>query len=401
VRQRQEPDVGCRRGSLRASGNPTRSRTAHRTCAAAAGLAVTVALVGCSTAASSRADVAAAVEADLTAFLEQADPYDKTRAVLVYHAGEPVLERYTGATEEDYWDLQSVTKSVIGTLIGIAIEQGHLDGVDQTLGELLPDHVDVMTPEVAAITLHEVLTHTAGMSPSPSPEAGVRYWESPDWVRTILADRAETTATTDGSFAYSNAGSHLLAAILVEATGRSVLDYARAALFGPLGIPSTPAFEPSVGDYDADPDGTLREYYESDFAWPVDPQGVHEGAALLRLRPVDLAAIGLLHLQNGQWDGEQVVPADWVAASTTRQADVATSAEDYGYQWWVTDVDDDAAYLARGYGGQLIAVVPERDLVVVVAAEFDLRDPLRNSTMLGDAAAAEAFRTWIAPHFAN
>lgn len=361
------------------------------------GLALTGTVVACSPEGASPTDVGAALEVDVDGYLETADPHDQTRAVLVYHEGEPVLERYTGATEEDYWDLQSVTKSVIGTLIGIAIEQGHLDGVDQTLGELLPDHADVMTPEVAALTLHEVLTHTGGLSFSPSPDSGLLYWESPDWVRAILADRAEA-GTTGGSFAYSNAGSHLLAAILVEATGQPVLEYARSALFDPLGIPSAPAFEPVVSE-DTDAAEAFQEYYEGDFAWPVDPQGVHEGSGGLRLRPVDLARIGLLYLDQGEWDGEQVVPADWVAQSTTAQVDVPASAEDYGYQWWVTDVGDDTAYLAQGTGGQLIAVVPDRDLVVVVAAEFDLRDPVRYNKMLGSAGAVELFRTWIAPRF--
>lgn len=381
------------------SGEPAGHRSRNRRRAAAAGLGLAGLVAGCSTSASSPTDVAAAVEADLAAYLEQADRHGQTRAILVYHEGEPVLQRYTGATQEDYWDLQSVTKSVIGTLIGIAIEQGHLDGVDQTLGELLPDHADVMTPEAAAITLHEVLTHTAGISATSGPDSGLRYWESPDWVRAILADRAEA-GTTDGSFAYSDAGSHLLAAILVEATGQPVLEYARARLFDPLGIPSEPAFEPVLSE-DTDADKALTQYYESDFAWPVDPRGVHEGAGGLRLRPVDLATIGLLYLQDGRWDGEQVVPVDWVDESTTRQVEVPARTEDYGYQWWVTEVDDDAAYLARGFGGQLIAVVPDRDLVVVVVAEFDLRDPLRLNTRLGDAPAVEAFRSWIAPHFAG
>lgn len=389
---------GGRSRGLAAPVPSTGRPSAHRVLAAAAGLALTAALGGCSETPSSPTDLAAAIEADVTAYLERADPHGRTRAVLVYHHGEPVLERYTGATENDYWDLQSVTKSVIGTLVGIAIEQGRLDGVHQTLGELLPDHASAMPPEVAAITLWQVLTHTGGMSFSPSPEAGVRYWESSDWVGTILADRA-TRSTTNGSFAYSNAGSHLLAAILVEATGHSVLDYARTTLFDPLGIPSTPAFEPVVSA-DTDADKALREYYEGDFAWPVDPLGIHEGAGGLRLRPVDLVGIGLLYLSDGQWNGEQLVPAGWVQASTTAQVDVAGEL-DYGYQWWVADLEGDAAYLAQGHGGQLIAVVPDRDLVVVVAAEYDLRDPVRDARMLGFAGAVELFQTWVAPRFAG
>ena len=118
-------------------------------------------------------DIAARIVADMDRYLPAFDRYEQVRAVLVFHDGEPVLERYLGgAGPEDYWDVRSVTKSVVSALIGIAVDQGYIDGVDQTLGDLLADYGDVMTPEVAAITLRQVLTHTAGFSES---------WEDVHW----------------------------------------------------------------------------------------------------------------------------------------------------------------------------------------------------------------------------
>lgn len=349
------------------------------------------------------ADVAAQLESDVDAFLETTDPAGQVRAVLVHKDGEPVLERYSGASPDDYWTIRSVTKSVMSVLIGIAIEQGHIDGVDATLGELLPSYAAEMTPDVAAITLRQVLTHTANFSPSPDPNSGLRYWETPDWVRAILADRAEA-GPGDGSFAYSNAGSHLLSAIIVEAAGQPVLEYARANLFDPLGIPSEPVSEECVAwDPDSDP-AAIEQFWtscdEADFAWLVDPQGLHEGDGFLKLRPVDLVRLGQLYLDDGAWEGHQIVPRSWVEESTSSHVDTSSGDEGYGYQWWVTDIDGSPAFLARGYGGQLIVVVPEREVVVVLVSEYDDRDPLRATTMIGDGIALELIRAAIAPHLA-
>ena len=86
------------------------------------------------------------------------------------------------------------------------------------------------------------------------------------------------------------------------------------------------------------------------------------GYSELRLRPHDMAKIGYLYLNGGQWDGEQVVPAAWVKASTHEHISARTLQDGYGYQWWV-DASD--IYMGLGYGGQFIFVVPEKDLVVV------------------------------------
>lgn len=366
--------------------------TARRWAALASAVALLAsACAGGSTATADDAEIAAQIEPEVEAFLETVDTYGQVRAVLVYHDGEPVLERYTGATPEDYWDLQSVTKSVLATLIGIAIEEGHIESVDQTFGDLLPSYVADLTPDVAAITLREVLTHTAGFRDADLTSEP--YWESPDWIRTILTHRA-ADGPDDGSFVYSNEGAHLLSAILAEATGRPVLQYARENLFDPLGIPSEPAFEAVL---DSDP-ADVAAYNEADFAWPLDPQGYHEGAGTLKLRPQDLATLGLLYLDGGGWEGGQVVPASWIREATTAQVEQTGLGFGYGYMWFTTEADGDPAYFARGYGGQLIEVVPDRDLVVVVATEFDFLDPLRDNKAVSTEALALMVDQAIAPH---
>ena len=340
--------------------------------------------------------IAGQIGDDLDAFLENGDDADQVRAVLVYHDGEPLLERYSGADPDDYWDTRSVTKSVISSLVGIAIGQGLISGVEATLGELLPSYAADMTPDVAAITLRRLLTQTENLPLDRS--ADETFWESSDWIRSILSQRADA-GPGDGTFRYSNAGPHLLSAVLVEATGRSVLEFAREHLFEPLGIPSEPAPE-FIMDGDDELDG-IASFNAADFAWPVDPQGFHSGSSLLKLRPQDMAALGLAYLADGQSPrGEQVIPEDWVATATAQQVAHADGERGYGYLWWTLDADGARAFAAFGIGGQLIEVVPERDLVVVVATEYDALDPQRDLKSVSPGALAAMVSTWIAPRFA-
>jgi CubicO group peptidase (beta-lactamase class C family) len=170
---------------------------------------------------------------------------------------------------------------------------------------------------------------------------------------------------------------HLLAPILAHATGKSVLEYARAELFDPLGIVTRPALEPPAGQYPG------AEGLEPGFAWAVDPQGFHVGATDMKLRPSDLARLGDLVRLGGKWQGRQVVPADWIRDATKAQAgdlfefppSQAFQPDNYGYLWWIDKVGNDAAAFAYGYGGQLIEVVPARRLVIVVVSEASSTDP--------------------------
>jgi CubicO group peptidase (beta-lactamase class C family) len=106
-------------------------------------------------------------------------------------------------------------------------------------------------------------------------------------------------------------------------------------------------------------------------AWPRDPQGYHYGGGFLKLPARDLAKLGYLYLNGGRWDRTQVVPADYVAASTRPQSDPPQDLGDYGYQWWVTNETGHDSFSALGFGGQLIQVIPDLDLVVVITSDAD------------------------------
>ena len=232
----------------------------------------------------------------------------------------------------------SCTKSITGTLIGIAIDQGLLAGVDVPVVEILADAAPETVGNLkASLTVEDLLTMSTGLDCRDSylhEWQGMRGMQaSDDWTAHVLGlPMAEEPGTR---FEYCNGSSFLLSAILSEVTGQPASEFATDALFGPLGI--------------------------TEFLWPASPEGITIGWGELVLRPEDMAKFGYLYLRDGEWDGEQLVPQEWVEAATTAQIDAGTLADGYGYQWWI----DDAGYvMAQGFGGQHIIVIPDHDLIV-------------------------------------
>jgi CubicO group peptidase (beta-lactamase class C family) len=286
--------------------------------------------------------------------------HETVQAVLVSVDGNTVVERYRGARADQPLHVWSVTKSFLGTLVGIAVADGLIDDLDQTLAQLLPRHRSAMDARVAAVTLRQLLTMTAGF---PEGLSAQRFGSDPDFVTSLLRTGIDRDPGT--AFAYSNAGSHLVAAVLDEAlrrddARRSMLDYAREKLFDPLGIKSRPAYQ---GAETWAPSSTFDR---SGFAWATDRQGIPHGCCLLRVTPRDMQKLGQLYLADGVWEGRQLVPREWVKQATT-----GTELSDYGYLWWVNPVESRASFAASGAFGQLVVVVPDRRLVVTVASRTD------------------------------
>lgn len=312
--------------------------------------------------------LATAIAAEINAYTYDAN----IRAIIVQVDGRTRFEHYYSSSADQSRSSFSVTKSVMSTLVGIAISEGRLH-LDERLDKMLPRQAAQMSPRVARVTLRQILTMTAGFPDTWNPPPNDPLDTAPNWTNYILThqDRAP-----GAEWHYSDYGAHLLSPILVQATGQSVLSYARAKLFDPLGIPTTPALQEPI-----DP-AHLPEYLRAGFAWPVDPQGFNLGDGWIKLRPRDLAAFGQMYLQGGQWHGKQVVPAEWVRTATTSQCPTALAAElpaygafdpqNYGYLWWVEQTDGADAYYALGLGGQRIEVVPSRHLVIVVSSDLDV-----------------------------
>jgi CubicO group peptidase (beta-lactamase class C family) len=238
--------------------------------------------------------------------------------------------------------LASCTKSVVGTLVGMAIDRGLLAGVDVPAVEILADDAPETVDDLkASMTVEDLLTMSTGLECRDSylyDWAGMQAMVASDnWVAHVLA--LPMSEELGARFEYCNGSSMLLSAILSEVTGMSAADFAAEVLLGPLGI--------------------------SDYEWPASPRGVTIGMGGLRLRPDDLAKLGLLYLREGRWEKEQLVPRRWVEDSTAPQIEAGTLSDHYGYQWWV---DDSGYVMALGAGGQYLIVVPEQRLVVVFTA---------------------------------
>ena len=242
--------------------------------------------------------------------------------------------------------IHSCTKSISSALIGIAIEQGYIESVNQPVLSFFPRRTAAnLDANKEAMTLEHILMMASGLE---CRDSGSYRWrglfdmmQSDDWVQFMLdLPMAEPPGTR---FEYCNGASFLLSAIIQETTGMSASAFAEAHLFSPLGI--------------------------SDVEWPSNPQGITIGWSELRMLPHDMAKIGYLYLNQGRWDGEQIIPAAWVAASTRKHISVQSHAEGegYGYQWWI---DDSGRYEAIGYVGQFIFVVPELELVVAFTSDL-------------------------------
>ena len=266
-------------------------------------------------------------------------------AIVVVRNGYLVLEAYYypfRAGDRHY--LASCTKSVVSALVGIAIQQGTIEGVDQKLLAVFSDRtVANLDARKETIRLKDLLTMTSGLS---WPGTGLdetlipRMIGTEDWVQFVLDRPMDDVPGT--TFKYNSGGSHLLTATIHQTTGQTPLAFAQENLFTPLGI--------------------------TDVYWPDDPAGVNCGGGWLEMTPRDMARFGYLFLRKGEWAGQTIISPDWVHTSTTSHVDTGYRGDGYGYQWWV---DPGRGYLARGYGGQRIHVVPDRQLVFVVVSDFN------------------------------
>ncbi len=244
---------------------------------------------------------------------------------------------YDGSTVHD---LASVTKSFMTTLIGIAADQGLID-LDAPLVSYFPDRTIANLDErKQAVTIRDLVSLTSGLECNPAGDeqdlAAMRATD--DWVQAAL-DRP-SVAAPGTRFVYCGPDMHLLSGVLRQATGMTALEFARANLFGPLGI--------------------------TEAVWDTDPQGNNRGWGDLALLPQDAAKLGLLFLQGGKWEGKQIVSPEWVAEATRAQHPTGGNwAEDYGYGWWASRQGEAVPYFsANGRGGQYVRVFPGINAIV-------------------------------------
>jgi CubicO group peptidase (beta-lactamase class C family) len=285
--------------------------------------------------------------------------------MLIVKDGKLAFERYWGGYAFDYsgenfrgayveYDADtihnqaSVTKAITSALVGIAIERGFLEGVDQKLFDFFPQYEALRDEEKDKITLLHLLTMTSGLEWN---EMEVFYDDtSNDLIQLFMVGdpvsyilSKPVVAEPGSRWYYSGGDVNLLGEIIQVATGLRMDDFAQEHLFKPLGITA----------------------YEWDF---IQPDFVH-ASGNVKLRPRDVAKFGYLYLNDGVWQGQCILSPEWVADSTRAYSSFPGSTDGYGYQWltrtYVVHSEQVDAYSKAGWGGQLVRVFPSLDMVLV------------------------------------
>ena len=318
--------------------------------------------------------------------------FTNVHMVVVEHGGKLVYEKYLSGTDENWGtplghrqfdhdslhDLRSISKSVTALLLGIALGENFEATLDQPVIEFFPEYEDRLEPDAEKITLRHVLTMTTGWewnemdtSYSNTANDAIQLYYTADPIRRVLSKPMRSPPGT--AWYYSGGDTMILAALVERISGQPFLEFAHSVLFEPLGI--SPEFIEWTG---------LGFWSE----WPTLP-AAESG---LRMRTRDLARIGRLMLDEGRWQGRQLVPAKWIELSMQRHTEQAADqwssrgVYGYGFQWWhgrfKTDYGEFTAITGVGYGSQRLFIIPEKNLSVTVFAGNYGRGPWRISTLV-------------------
>lgn len=279
--------------------------------------------------------------ADLTfdAAVAEAASLPRLYSLLVSVDGDLRVERYfNGVSAARATNIKSASKSIISTLVGIAIDRGDIPSVHEPISRYFPEYLRGDAAR-GAITIEDLVTMRSGLETTSNRNYG-RWVQSANWVRAALAQ--PLVDRPGGRMIYSTGSTHLLSAILTKATGMSTLAFARRALGTPLGI--------TFG------------------GWTRDPQGIYLGGNEMAMRPTDMLRIGELFLNDGRRDDTQIVSRAWVRAAIEPRTVSRWSEREYGYGWWVRTMAGHPVFYAWGYGGQFIFIIPSTKTVVVTTS---------------------------------
>ncbi len=292
--------------------------------------------------------------------------------LLVLQNGEPIVERYFEGqdrargvgdlgtikfTAETLHDLRSCSKSIVALLYGIALQQGRVPAPEASLLSGFPEYRDLVDEERSRVTVHHALSMTMGTDwdESSLPYADPRNSETamddaPDRYRYIL--ERPVIERPGARWTYCGGATALLARLIARGSGKSLHEFARESLFGPLGMGRT--------------------------QWAAGPDGEPFAASGARMSVRDLSRIGTLMLSGGQLDGKQIVPAEWITRCTTPVVS-CDELRRYGYQWFLLDVAFgrpkgwapgrlERMWMAQGEGGQRLFIIPALQLVIALTA---------------------------------
>lgn len=292
-------------------------------------------------------DMARAMDVELVAqTLSRAETLDRLHALIVSYDGEPIVERvFRGPNLNQPVNIKSASKTIVSALVGVAIGRALIEGPDTPILPYLEMRAPAdLDPRVGTITIDHLLTMRAGLERTSGQYYGP-WVVSPNWVAYALS--RPFVDVPGGGWLYSTGNTHMLSAILTDASQQSTLELARSWLGEPLDINIPP--------------------------WTRDPQGIYFGGNEMALSPRALLAFGEMYRNGGvSADGEQVVPANWVKESWSPKT-YGRGGQVYGYGWFISQTQGHPIYFAWGFGGQMLYVVPTLSLTIVATSDFMTR----------------------------
>ena len=278
----------------------------------------------------------------------QAEQFSGLKSLVVSHKGNIVKEQYWRSGGADYaHDVRSVTKSVTGLLIGIAIDKGFINSVDESIGGYLSELPVTLSGEKANIKIRHLLTMSSGFEwdELTSSSGYINWFNASNQVQYVL--NRDLAHQPGEYFTYNSGALHLLSVIINEATNMSTREFAKQYLFDPMGI-------------------TVNN-------WETDHQDYNNGGAGLNITPRDMIKIGNLILNEGEYEGNRIVSQSWIARLSHTQIPTNNSqpyGTGYGFCWWTGHNEYGDYAFANGYGGQFIFVVPEVELVITATNDW-------------------------------
>ncbi|HEX2946496.1 MAG TPA: serine hydrolase [Clostridia bacterium] len=272
-------------------------------------------------------------------------------SLLIVRNGYKVLEYYKpGCSKKTAFNWYSCTKSITSAIVGIAIDKGYINSVDDKVAKYITEFKKADEDKLKqAMSVRHLLNMTSGIDWPESTEWNHFFApmiNSENWIRFIVG--RQMAEKPGDVFNYNSGASHLLSYIVQESTGESTFDFAKENLFGKIGMKSV--------------------------EWPTDPQGVNNGGAWLEMTAEDAARFAYLYLNKGKWAGKQLISSKWIEESTEYQSE--GSKEDngvggnYGYQWWINSYHGHKTYFAWGAREQYIFVVPDLNLIAVFTSWY-------------------------------
>ncbi len=270
--------------------------------------------------------------------------------ILVIKNGYLVAERYYNGFDKDIaHNVKSVSKSFLSALTGIALRDGHISNMNLKMLDFFPEYVyPTIDPRKYNITVRHLLMMRSGIDDERNNYSQI--YNSSNWIKTTI--EFPLRYDPGSTFSYNTFQTHLLSAIITKASEMSTMGFADEYLFKHMNI-------------------------EVD-QWEQGPQGYYFGGNNMYFTPRNMAMLGYLYLNNGSLNGIQIVPQEWVEESLTNYTQFTGNNlgdlknVNYGYLWWLGELNNHAVFLAVGYGGQFVITFPDMNMIVVTTADNEV-----------------------------